>query len=120
MDISIFEEATGVTCRIYDTQLTATRLSSSEVDILFRNTGSWVTGGAGLTCDQGPDPALMATVMVPRSTHANYKANSESINPGDNNNGVQFTIKVVARDVAGNEKFERGEADDRHESARPF
>ena len=41
--------------------------------------------------------------MVPRSTLANYKANSVSIDPGDNNNGVQFTIKVVARDVAGNE-----------------
>ena len=103
VDISIFEEESGATCRIPDINLTATRLSSSEVDILFRNTGSWV-GGVGLTCDQGSDPDPDdPTVMVQRSTLLNYKANSESINPGDNNNGVQFTIKVVARDVAGNE-----------------
>ena len=105
VDISIVEGDT--ICRVYDTQLTATRLSSSELDILFRNTGSWIIGGSGITCDQGSDPDPDdPDVMVPRSTLANYKANSESINPGDNNNGVQFTVKVVARDVAGNESTE--------------
>ena len=102
VDISILEG--DQVCRIPDIRLTATRLDSNEVDVLFRNTGSWVIGGVGITCDQNSDPDPDdAEKMVPRSSRVNYKANSVGIDPGDNNNGKPFMIKVVARDVAGNE-----------------
>ena len=81
-------------CRINDDQLTATRLSSSEVEILFRNTaGSWAAGGPGLTCDntQG-DVSGVNTLHV------------DTTSIGDNNHGKEFMIKVVAVDRAGNMK----------------
>ena len=93
----------GVTCRLYDTQLTATRLSSSEVDILFRNTGSWVTDTEGLSCDTGArTPGQTAIVGEPGNV-ASHNVDSTDIIPGDNNHGRQFIIQVVARDVAGND-----------------
>ena len=93
----------GITCRIYDTQLTATRLSSSEVDILFRNTGSWTTDTEGLSCDTGArTPGQTAIVGLPGNV-ASHNVDSTDIIPGDNNHGRQFVIRVVARDVAGND-----------------
>ena len=101
VDISIIDKA--IVCRIPENRLTATRLNSGEIDILFRNTGSWVSGGTGINCDQGTDPDPdNPGEEIARSTTANYQADSESINPGDNNHGVQLTIKVATRDVAGN------------------
>ena len=95
VDISIVDG--DDTCRIPDIRLTATRLSGSEVDILFRNTGSWIIGGSGLPCDMSPDIGDGGNV-------AEHNVDSISIIPGENNHGRQFTIEVVARDVAGNEQ----------------
>ena len=101
VDISII--AGEDTCRIPDDRLTATRLNSGEIDILFRNTGSW--NSTGINCDQTEDPAPTMEdpdAMMARSTIPNFQANSTSINAGSNNHGVQFTLKVETRDVAGN------------------
>ena len=103
VDISIMDG--DDVCRIPDARLTATRLNSGEIDILFRNTGSWVSGGTGINCDQIEDPTPTdddPMAMTPRSTIANYQADSKSIDAGKNNHGTQFTINVVTRDVAGN------------------
>ena len=93
-----------VECRLYDTQLTATRLSGDEVDILFRNTGSWIIGGTGLNCDMGlgDDGAAREGFIGEPGNVAEHNVDSISIIPGENNHGRQFTIKVVARDIAGN------------------
>ena len=85
VDISIVDG--DVTCTIPVEDLTPTRVSSSEIDILYRNAGSWILGGSGIVCG-------------PESTKVNHNVDSASL--GVNSHGRQFTIKVEARDVAGN------------------
>ena len=73
-------------CEIDDDHLTATRLSRSEVEMLFRNPeGSWATG---LVCIGG------------KTLQVDTKAT------GDNNHGIPFMIRVEAEDDAGNEESE--------------
>ncbi len=87
VDITIIDGMN--TCKVIDSNLTATRLSSSEIDILFRNTGTWISGGAGIPCDKG-------------SSVTTLRVDSAGITPAANNHGRQFEIKVEALDVAGN------------------
>ena len=71
----------GQTCEIDDDDLTATRLSRTEIEMLFRNQGSWVSG---VDCVGG--------------TMLQVDATADSAN----NHGRPFKIKVDARDGAGN------------------
>ncbi len=87
VDITIIDGMN--TCKVIDSNLTATRLSSSEIDILFRNTGTWISGGAGIPCDKGSSVTIL-------------RVDSAGITPAANNHGRQFEIKVEALDVAGN------------------
>ena len=71
------------TCVIDDDDLTATRLSRTEVEMLFRNQGSWVSG---VECSGGTKLQVDATA------------------DGTNNHGRPIKIKVDAWDGADNMK----------------
>ena len=71
------------TCEIDDDDLTATRLSRTEIEMLFRNQGSWVSG---VECVGGTTLQVDATA------------------DGANNHGRPIKIKVDAWDGAGNMK----------------
>ena len=71
------------TCVIDDDDLTATSLSRTEVEMLFRNQGSWVSG---VECVGGTTLQVDATA------------------DGANNHGRPIKIKVDAEDGAGNMK----------------
>ena len=74
-------------CEIPDTPITATRLSRTEMELLFRNPrGSWGQGASnGLNCEDG----------------SVFRADTES-DPQKNNHGTEFTIRVEVVDGAGN------------------
>ena len=90
--ITLTIESQGQKCQIPENRVTATRLSRTEMELLFRNPGgSWAQGAAGLAC-AGPDGTVDGTTL---------RVDTES-DPRDNNHGTEFTIKVVAEDGAGN------------------
>ena len=73
-------------CVIPDGPITATRLSRTEMELLFRNPdGSWAQDADGILCADG--------------TRLNIDSESD---PQMNNHGTEFTIKVEATDGAGN------------------
>ena len=92
VELFVVDPAGGTTeCRINDDLLTATRLSASEVEILFRNTengGGWITGG-GLNCVDDTGAFVRKEIV-------------DSKTPSDNNDGIQFEIRIEAEDRAGN------------------
>ena len=60
--ITLTVESQGQTCEIPENRVTATRLSRTEMELLFRNPGgSWAQGAAGLAC-----AVRMAQWMAPR------------------------------------------------------
>ena len=85
--ITLTVESQGRTCEIPDNRVTATRLSRTEMELLFRNQGgSWAQGAGGLACTDGV-----------------LNVDTES-DPQTNNHGTAFTITVTAEDGAGNMK----------------
>ena len=91
VELFVVDPVGGADCRINDDLLTATRLSVSEVEILFRNTengGGWITGG-GLNCVNDTGAFARKEIV-------------DSISPSDNNHGIQFEIRIEAEDRAGN------------------
>ena len=73
-------------CQVEDARLSATRLSSDEMSVQFRSRDDW-GDDEYVTCDNGTGRFQARTNIL-----------------GDNSHGDAFGIKVVAYDVAGNEK----------------
>ena len=93
--ITLTVEFSGKTCEIPKDRITATRLSRTEMELLFRNPlGSWAQGAGGIRCVDGT-LLYVDTESEPRDS--------------DNNHGAPFTIKVVAEDGAGNKSDESAE-----------
>ena len=93
--ITLTVEFSEKTCEIPKDRITATRLSRTEMELLFRNPlGSWAQGAGGIRCVDGT-LLYVDTESEPRDS--------------DNNHGAPFTIKVVAEDGAGNKSDESAE-----------
>ena len=75
-------------CQISDSDLSATSLNEEEITVQFRSREDW-----------GDDERIRC---VPGSIPSTFLA--QTTNLGENSHGLAFGIRIVARDVAGNEQ----------------
>ena len=88
-------------CQVPERNVTATRLSRTEIEMLVRNrAGSWVDGLSCVQVDENDKVVLHPTTG--QEVAASPQQIDTTSGPRDNNHGTEFTIKVVATDVAGN------------------